>query len=33
VDTVGDQGNTASATFEILPAARIYLPLVTKNYQ
>ena len=33
LDAVGDQGSTASATFEILPAARIYLPLVTKNYQ
>lgn len=33
VEAVGDQGSTASAAFEILPAARIYLPLVTKNYQ
>jgi hypothetical protein len=33
VDAVGDQGSTASATFEVLPAARIYLSLITKNYQ
>jgi hypothetical protein len=32
VGAVGDQGSTASATFEILPI-QIYLPLVTKNYQ
>ena len=29
VNAVGDQGSTASDTFEVLPAARIYLPLVT----
>jgi len=33
VNAVGDQGSTASATVEVLPAARIYLPVVTKNYQ
>ena len=32
VEAVGDQGSTANATFEVLPI-RIYLPIVTKNYQ